>query len=476
MVEQVAIRDAAILADLSHEEGLNTVISSSGLSRIDLIISEDLEFMKAEANTHRVGFTDLILDSGHLDVQSLHLALQTLTSDMPPEPVVIVDMRWSIQFLDVDGTFEAWNTVVESMGESGCRFISVYDQHQLLERQMQAVMRGHKQFLAASGVYENPFWLPMGLRYGAGQEQQLAFLLGRVVPDHVDLYFREGDERGFARGATPSWLGETQGLDIVGRSVARWQIRCLGQLKVYQGGELVNWQIPGGSAQKTKALFCYLLQSGEKGAQVDRIGELIWPDNASERQKRARLHHAVAMLRKTLGGKTTIIRNGEYYALAAPTGSWTDIDAFEQACRRGLALAKQGQSEAALRQYRPAERLYAGDLFEELPIEFTHNDLEDWCRPRRRWLREMALKLLRDMSIMLRSLGQDDEALEKCQKALGIDISNEAANIEMIQVLHAQARFDAIERQYDQFLAVTDQTAGMIADTAIARLYRRLMN
>ena len=118
--------------------------------------------------------------------------------------------------------------------------------------------------------------------------------------------------------------------------------------RVYKDGELVEWTTPGGAAHKTRALFCYLLLSGESGAQADRIGELIWPDQADETRKRARLHHAIAMLRKALGDKSSVLRAGEYYRLNAPQGSWTDISAFEQGCRRGLALAKAGRSRQAL--------------------------------------------------------------------------------------------------------------------------------
>jgi len=113
-------------------------------------------------------------------------------------------------------------------------------------------------------------------------------------------------------------------------------------------------------------------------------------------------------------------------------------------------------------------------LFEDLPIEYTHNNLDDWCRPRRRWLREMALKLLRDMSIVLRSQGLADEAFEKCQKALCIDMANESTNIETMRVLHLQGRFEAIERQYEQYLVASDQRNSDVEGTPFHKFYRRL--
>jgi DNA-binding SARP family transcriptional activator len=40
---------------------------------------------------------------------------------------------------------------------------------------------------------------------------------------------------------------------------------------------------------------------------------LLWPEDASEDAKRTRLHHTVAMLRKTLGEAGAVVRMGEYF-------------------------------------------------------------------------------------------------------------------------------------------------------------------
>ena len=465
------LQDAAFFSDLSApEDALRGLIGGASGAPV-LVISDDPDFLPMAKTAARSTYSESGLEDENLDAQKI----LTLIEQQRPA-LVINDMRWSAAFLDADSTYETWTAIVEYLHDNaGIQFLSFYDRSDLVERQMQAILRCHQQFLSPSGIYENPFWLPSHLRFGAGVDDQLSFLLGRIVPDYANPTLANPETRSVARGASPSWLAKTPALNVMGRSETRWQIRCLGPLRLYQSGELIDWKTPGGAAQKSRALICYLLQSGEKGAQADRISELLWPDHVTETQKRARLHHAIAILRKTLGGKAAVLRNGEYYALAAPPGSWTDITAFEQGCRRGLTLAKEGELEAAIRHYRTAERLYAGDLFEDLPVEYTHNDLEDWCRPQRRWLREMALKLLRDMSTVLRSLDQTEEALEKCQRALSIDLANETTNMEMLHILHAQSRYEAMERQFEQYLSVTEQSAEAAQSTAIHKLYKRLL-
>lgn len=473
--DERTLRDAAIFNDLPGCSDAIAAHDAQPGHTGGVLISDDPGFLTQNVLSRRLSSADLGLDSGHLDAQIILSKMRNAFAHVTSPVIIVVDTRWIMEFLDVDAAFETWSTVIETLvAQDEVKFISVYNRMELVERQMQAVMRAHAQFLAPSGLYDNPFWLPIQLRNGAGIDAQLSFILGRVVPDFQALGTKDFEDRAFASGTASGWLAQGTALGSSQQSSTRWQIRCLGQLKVYQGGQLVEWNIPGGAAQKSRALFCYLLHSGDKGAQVDRIAELIWPDDASEAKKRGRLHHAIAMLRKTLGGKQTVSRNGEYYALTPPPGSWTDILAFEQACRSGLILAKADEAEAALRQYRQAERLYSGDLFEELPVEYTHSELEDWCRPQRRWLRQMQLKLLRDMSIVLRSLEQLDEALNKCQKALSIEPANETSNMEMLRVLHAQSRFDAMERQLLQYLDATDQNEDDIKGTAIQKLYRTL--
>jgi len=64
--------------------------------------------------------------------------------------------------------------------------------------------------------------------------------------------------------------------------------------------------------------------------------------------------------------------------------------------------------------------------------------------------------------------------LEKCHRALSIDMANESTNMETMRVLHAQGRFDAIDRQYEQFLSASDQRGSDVEDTAFYKLYKRL--
>jgi DNA-binding SARP family transcriptional activator len=415
-----------------------------------LVVTDDSHFLPLVPTTRRIGFAALGLDKAPIDAGSVREALQHKLEGRSTG--LAVDMRWAISNVEGVTSLERWGAVADLLsGTFQKPVVSIYDQDLVIEEQMQVALRAHRLLLAPSGLHANPYWMPAALLEKASVDEQLAFMLGRVVADYQDFSQRRKGGEMFARGATPSWL-PTSGMALGSSpSSQRWHIHCFGPLRVIIGGRPVDWRITGSTPKKTRTLFAYLLQTGEKGAHAEQLSELLWPDEESEDVKRARLHHTVAMLRKTLSDTGSVLRNGDFYRLNPPAGSWIDIDTFEQLCRRGLSLFKKGDTEASLHPYLAAHQLYAGDLFEDLPREYTESEHENWCMPRRTWLREMALKLQTDMTKALIMTGRTREALEHCMKALSLDPASESANADAMRIFQAQGRQEAVHRQYRQY-------------------------
>jgi DNA-binding SARP family transcriptional activator len=437
-----------------------------------ILLTDEPALLPQIAGPDRVPFTDTALDQSPLDPEQVFARL--LPKVKSSIGGLIVDMGWAVANLQGAASLETWGAVAERLARAAEKpVISIYNQDLTIEEQMQAALRAHQQFLAPSGLHQNPYWLPADLLDGALLDDQLSYMLGRVVPDYVSLRARRRTGQMYARGATPSWLAKPRGLLGAEPGPPRWHIHCLGRLRIFIGNAEVDWRIQGGAPKKTRTLFAYLLQSGEKGAHADRIGELLWPQGGSEDTKRTRLHHTVAMLRKTLGDPAAVVRNGEYYRINPPPGSWIDIDTFEQLCRRCLSLFKRGEDDAALRIYAAAEQIYAGDLFEDLPLEYVQPEQDDWCMPRRIWLREMALKVQYDYAKLLMRSQRTREALEHCMKALAIDPTSEGANAEAMKIFVAQGRVDAMHRQFRQYQQAL-ATIGATEGAEIKALYRDL--
>jgi DNA-binding SARP family transcriptional activator len=472
--KQQMIVNAALVGDFSQPEFVDAALARAIAAGSACVVTDDPNTLPQTPDRLRRGFDQVALDSVPMDPEEVFVRMRQHIAESAPVSGLIVDMGWIVGNLQGVTGMESWGGVADRLAESfGIPVVSLYNQDLTIEEQLQAALRAHRQFLAPSGLYDNPYWIPAALLESAPLDEQLSFMLGRVVPDYAGLLSRRQAGQMFARGTTPSWLAPPRAVLASPPGAARWHVHCLGQLRVFIGNRQVDWRLPGGAPKKTRTLFAYLLQSGEKGAHADQIGELLWPEGGSEETKRARLHHTVAMLRKTLGDAGAVLRNGEYYRLNAPPGSWIDIDTFEQLCRRGLSLFKRAELAAAFRVYAAADQLHHGDLFEDLPIEYVRSETDDWCMPRRIWLREMAVKLQYDFAKVCMRLDRTREALDHCQKALSIDPTSEGANAEAMKIFVAQGRMDAMHRQYRQYRAAL-VAIGASEGTEIRTLYREL--
>ena len=131
-------------------------------------------------------------------------------------------------------------------------------------------------------------------------------------------------------------------------------------------------------------------------------------------------------------------------------------------------------NEEAIIVLDAADRLYSGELFEDLSADIVEDDNENWVLPKRIWLKDMALKVLRDRAEILRQRGQFRDALESCHKALELDPTCEIAHAEAMKIFHAQNRSEAITRQYHQFVGAMD-AMGLQAETQdLERLWSSL--
>lgn len=468
-IRTTAAVNAGLIGDATDAGWLTSALSTVLDRPRVLVIAADTHGLAA--HPARLSFEQAALAASPMDPEEVLARLRQHLTERAAGGLV-VDMGWVLGSPQGVTGIEGWGSVADRLAQI-VPVVSVYDHDLAIEEQLQAAMRAHRQFVAPSGLYANPYWIPADLLEAAPLDEQLSFMLGRVVPDYAGLQARRQPGQMFARGTTPSWLAPPRAALGTPPQGARWHVHCLGPLRVFIGNRVVDWHLPGGASKKTRTLFAYLLQSGEKGAHADQIGELLWPDDGTEEQKRARLHHTVAMLRKALGDTGAVLRSGEYYRLNAPPGSWIDIDTFEQLCRRGLSLFRRGELAAALRVYASAVQLYGGDLFEDLPLEYVRSDTDDWCMPRRIWLREMAVKLLYDFAKVCQKSGRIREALEHCQRALAIDPASEGANAEAMKIFVAQGRMDAMHRQYRQYRAALE-AIGASEGVEIRSLYREL--
>ncbi|WP_164512248.1 AfsR/SARP family transcriptional regulator [Oceaniglobus ichthyenteri] len=468
--------NAAVILGPGALADMGASLRRDGPETCIIAVTSDTRFQAALNATVHLSVENAGLHAAPFDPATVARALTDAAARLGSDVVIAVDMAWGLETPAASANFDVWGGLCSDLADQGLRIVSLYDWQLLIGDQILAALRGHQHFLAATGLHDNPFWLPSAYLATASLREQVSFLLARTVPDWGAMVLAPGADDQAAVGANPGWLPISDLRPMRGLG-QRWKIRCFGRLRVYtSASDQIVWQVPGGAPRKTKALFAYLLTRGERGASAEHMAELLWPDDGDETAKRARLHHTIAMLRKALGGKSFVERRGEYYHLCAPPGSWIDTQAFEQFCRRAKTLERDGQYDAAFALLQAAERLYSGDLFEDLLPEYVENDTEDWCLSQRAWLRDMVLKVHRDMAVMLRKRGNFRDAIKQCRRALALDPTCEIAHEEAMRNFHAQGRKDAIARQYRQFTDALKVLGGDPAQSAVRTVYRDLVS
>jgi len=442
-----------------------------------LVLSDDEKFLSFLPEQRRLDFTAAGYDEIPIRFDVVCDRLKKASATLGPDARILVDMRWGLHSVSASANFERWGGICDRLvDETGRTVISVYGRSLLIENQIMAALRGHSHFLAPSGTYTNPYWLPPEYVSGATLTQQVSFLLERLVPDYADTDAVNQLGDGEASGADPHWITTPARIRPISGDDVVWKIRCFGRLRIYlSDGSQIHWAIPGSAPKKSKALFAFLLQRGERGARADQLAELLWANEPDETVKRTRLHHTITMLRKTLGGSRYIVRTSDSYNLLPPVGTWIDVSSFEQLCHRAKVLANVGQSDDALTLLDAADRLYTGELFEDLLPDYVENEMEDWVIPRRIWFKEMMLKVQHDKAEILRHKDRLSEALVCCQKALTIDPSSELAHAETMRIFHAQNRPDAVTRQYRQYRAALNEIGAMPDTDRVENLHKSLI-
>lgn len=396
-----------------------------------------------------------------------------------PGTVIAVDMGWGLETNSAAANFESWMLVADRLSSRpGLRVVSLYNRRLLIDEQLLGALRGHPAILTSAGVVANPHWLPADLLTNGTARQQVDFWLAAIAPEFAEA---SASAIHAAEGADPMWLlrrsaGETVLPNPDRRD--RWKIRCFGRLRIYRNdGSQVNWEIAGGATRKTKTLFAFLLQKGGQGATTDELSDLLWPEAETAAAARNRLYHTVRCLRQALGQqgeRKYLLRDGSRYMLIPPEHSWLDISTFEQLCRQSQRHLEAGARDEALICLQAADRLYTGDLFEDIPPEYSDDSERDWCWSRRYWLRDMFFKVQRDAARILRERQDYSAALAHCQKALAIDPLCETAHEEAMHVFHAQGRREAIDRQYRLYRDGLGHFDDRPQSSSLQQAYRKL--
>jgi DNA-binding SARP family transcriptional activator len=155
---------------------------------------------------------------------------------------------------------------------------------------------------------------------------------------------------------------------------------ALGSLRAELNGESVRrWGGEKAGSRQAEAIFAFLFDRSERGADKDEILELVWPDVDLDRADVA-FHRTMLGLRSMLkpgrrprGSAGPIGFHNDRYRLEASVVAWSDVGEFD----RLLAEAARAEPDDALRALEQARALYRGDYLDDCPFYGDSAQVED---------------------------------------------------------------------------------------------------
>jgi two-component SAPR family response regulator len=396
--------------------------------------------------------------------------------------VVFCEMTWAIRTPSGDIYLrELQEAFQKYLLSNNITIVCIYNETILLDEQLMLGLFSHPEIYSENEIKSNPYFLPANIIKKNHLKPRFNYWLSQIDSSRKKSLVQIQNEEHEEKKNYP--IEKNLSTKIAQTNEGRWKIRCFGELRIHrENGELIDWNTKAGATKKLKTIFAFLLIKGEKGASGEELADLLWQDANSTEQAMNRLYHAIRYLRVVLnvnqdsGFKTSFITlQGSMYYLRLPFDSWIDLPMFQELCFKGNEHIKENNIEQAKICYESAERLYSGDLFNDIPLKYIENNDNDWCWGKRFWYREMYHKLLYSLASIHRQMGNLSTAIVYCDKALSEDPILEAAHKEKIIALAEAQRFDAIQRQYRIYTESLKKLNLGLPSTEIRELYLNIL-
>jgi DNA-binding SARP family transcriptional activator len=217
-------------------------------------------------------------------------------------------------------------------------------------------------------------------------------------------------------------------------------VHCLGPFHAYFNDRQVeNWR-----NGKGKSIFKFLVTQRKRRVGKEILMELFWP-GADPYAARNNLNVAIYGLRqgfaKISRSCSVVLFGDDCYLLNPELEIWVDYEAFTEHVAVARSLEGAGEPALAMHEYRRAEALYHGELFEE-------DRYEDWPDSLRRRLKDEYLMLLDRLS--KHCLEDEDYAAcaALCNKMIGDDACYEAPHRRLMRCFSRQGLPHLALRQY----------------------------
>src|SRR5215469_12328629 len=227
-------------------------------------------------------------------------------------------------------------------------------------------------------------------------------------------------------------------------------------------------QLPGLRARKVQEFLSYMLLSGQRQIQRERLADRLWQQVDSACAKKY-LRQALWQLQRAYeaeagpGDAPLLCVDQDWIGIHGEAPLW--VDARELECAYECAIeAAPGELPVLLRErLRSAVALYRGELLEGWYY--------DWCVYHRDAYRSMYLTLLHHLMVDAEATGNSEAGVVYGRKALQEDRASERTHALMMRLHHMAGDRTAALRQFELCETALREDLGVVPQDSTRRLY-----
>jgi DNA-binding SARP family transcriptional activator len=229
---------------------------------------------------------------------------------------------------------------------------------------------------------------------------------------------------------------------------------------------------------KTSRVLRFLVAQRGRSVPLDALIEVFWPDADAEAGRRS-VHQMIYTIRKSLRGADSHDEDGsdpplisfenDAYALNVQGGFWCDATVFEELVSAGRRAEAERRIDDAVLHYEEAQRLYRGDVLEDLPYD-------EWVLADRRHLRMLYVETVNRLAEARLNSGAVDEALELSHRLLNHDPCDESAHRRLMRCYARAGNRGLLVQQYEACADAMERLLGLAPDPETVELYTSLVN
>ncbi len=247
-------------------------------------------------------------------------------------------------------------------------------------------------------------------------------------------------------------------------------IRTLGRFDVIKDGQSLVLSSSG--SKKIWELYKFMLAHREMSFTPEALMDQLWVSEEYS-DLRSTLRRQMHRLRRTLfeeeckeHERTLLFSNG-YYRWNDKVSVHLDADSFEDLIKHGDGL-KETAPQNALEVYQTALNLYHGDYLPDCVDQH-------WVFSIRNHLRRLFLRTVLNVIELLKGKGAYDEILPLCQKAIKIDVYEEAFHLSMMDALLNRGDQKQALEHYEYITGFYYREMGVKPSEEMRGIYKRML-